>query len=658
MQIQKFVAAAILLSSSALAATVPAQADGVSVFGRALSKSGVEAAIEKEIKTLTPIIVADRDALLKALKDPKATRAQINAAFAQINKDLKAAAPDVKKLIEEAEKVGLSQKDIQAILKDVAPEIKQIFKASGPTVHISRAAPTEASVIAAIQAEIKKLTPIILADQKKLLAILNDPKATKAAIEAAVKEISKDLKAAAPIFEKFVKQALSLGMAEKELEKIFAAAIPEIKKLLKLPGVKVTVSRAAPTEASVIAAIEAEIKKLTPIILADQKKLLAILNDPKATKAAITAVWKELAKDLEAAAPIFEKFVKQALSLGMAEKELEKIFAAAIPEIKKLLKLSGVKVTVSRAAPTEASVIAAIKAEIKKLTPIVLAEEKKLIALLNNPKATQAAIDAAVKELTKALKAAAPQFEKLVKEALSLGMAEKELEKIFAAAIPEIKKLLKLPGVKVTVSRAAPTEASVIAAIEAEIKKLTPIILADQKKLLAILNDPKATKAAITAVWKELAKDLEAAAPIFEKFVKQALSLGMAEKELEKIFAAAIPEIKKLLKLPGVTVTVSRAAPTKASVEAAITKAIKGAVAELEADVKAIAALEKDPKATSAQLQAAVVALQKDLASLAPEFKKLVDQARAVGLTPADLKKILTALKADSRLSKSVLQFY
>ncbi|KAE8232800.1 hypothetical protein CF326_g2171 [Tilletia indica] len=553
MQIQKFVAAAILLSSSALAATVPAQADGVSVFGRALSKSGVEAAIEKEIKTLTPIIVADRDALLKALKDPKATRAQINAAFAQINKDLKAAAPDVKKLIEEAEKVGLSQKDIQAILKDVAPEIKQIFKASGPTVHISRAAPTEASVIAAIQAEIKKLTPIILADQKKLLAILNDPKATKAAIEAAVKEISKDLKAAAPIFEKFVKQALSLGMAEKELEKIFAAAIPEIKKLLKL---------------------------------------------------------------------------------------------------------SGVKVTVSRAAPTEASVIAAIKAEIKKLTPIVLAEEKKLIALLNNPKATQAAIDAAVKELTKALKAAAPQFEKLVKEALSLGMAEKELEKIFAAAIPEIKKLLKLPGVKVTVSRAAPTEASVIAAIQAEIKKLTPIILADQKKLLTILNDPKATKAAITAVWKELAKDLEAAAPIFEKFVKQALSLGMAEKELEKIFAAAIPEIKKLLKLPGVTVTVSRAAPTKASVEAAITKAIKGAVAELEADAKAIAALEKDPKATSAQLQAAVVALQKDLASLAPVFKKLVDQARAVGLTPADLKKILTALKADSRLSKSVLQFY
>ncbi|KAE8217821.1 hypothetical protein CF319_g8173 [Tilletia indica] len=553
MQIQKFVAAAILLSSSALAATVPAQADGVSVFGRALSKSGVEAAIEKEIKTLTPIIVADRDALLKALKDPKATRAQINAAFAQINKDLKAAAPDVKKLIEEAEKVGLSQKDIQAILKDVAPEIKQIFKASGPTVHISRAAPTEASVIAAIQAEIKKLTPIILADQKKLLAILNDPKATKAAIEAAVKEISKDLKAAAPIFEKFVKQALSLGMAEKELEKIFAAAIPEIKKLLKLPGVKVTVSRAAPTEASVIAAIQAEIKKLTPI---------------------------------------------------------------------------------------------------------VLAEEKKLVALLNNPKATQAAIDAAVKEISKALKAAAPQFEKLVKEALSLGMAEKELEKIFAAAIPEIKKLLKLPGVKVTVSRAAPTEASVIAAIKAEIKKLTPIILADQKKLLAILNDPKATKAAITAVWKELAKDLEAAAPIFEKFVKQALSLGMAEKELEKIFAAAIPEIKKLLKLPGVTVTVSRAAPTKASVEAAITKAIKGAVAELEADAKAIAALEKDPKATSAQLQAAVVALQKDLASLAPVFKKLVDQARAVGLTPADLKKILTALKADSRLSKSVLQFY
>ncbi|KAE8267865.1 hypothetical protein A4X09_0g4484 [Tilletia walkeri] len=448
MQIQKFVAAAILLSSSALAATVPAQADGVSVFGRALSKSGVEAAIEKEIKTLTPIIVADRDALLKALKDPKATKAQINAAFAQINKDLKAAAPDVKKLIQEAEKVGLSQKDIQAILKDVAPEIKQIFKASGPTVHISRA------------------------------------------------------------------------------------------------------------------------------------------------------------------------------------------------------------------APTEASVVAAIKAEIKKLTPIVLAEEKKLLALLNNPKATQAAIDAAVKELTKALKAAAPQFEKLVKEALSLGMAEKELEKIFAAAIPEIKKLLKLPGVKVTVSRAAPTEASVIAAIQAEIKKLTPIILADQKKLLAILNDPKATKAAITAVWKELAKDLEAAAPVFEKFVKQALSLGMAEKELEKIFAAAVPEIKKLLKLPGVTVTVSRAAPTKASVEAAITKAIKGAVAELEADAKVIAALEKDPKATSAQLQAAVVALQKDLASLAPEFKKLVDQARAVGLTPADLKKILTALKADSRLSKSVLQFY
>ncbi|KAE8216087.1 hypothetical protein CF327_g684 [Tilletia walkeri] len=553
MQIQKFVAAAILLSSSALAATVPAQADGVSVFGRALSKSGVEAAIEKEIKTLTPIIVADRDALLKALKDPKATKAQINAAFAQINKDLKAAAPDVKKLIQEAEKVGLSQKDIQAILKDVAPEIKQIFKASGPTVHISRAAPTEASVVAAIKAEIKKLTPIVLAEEKKLLALLNNPKATQAAIDAAVKELTKALKAAAPQFEKLVKEALSLGMAEKELEKIFAAAIPEIKKLLKLPGVKVTVSRAG---------------------------------------------------------------------------------------------------------PTEASVIAAIKAEIKKLTPIVLAEEKKLLALLNNPKATQAAIDAAVKELTKALKAAAPQFEKLVKQALSLGMAEKELEKIFAAAIPEIKKLLKLPGVKVTVSRAAPTEASVIAAIQAEIKKLTPIILADQKKLLAILNDPKATKAAIETAVKELAKDLEAAAPVFEKFVKQALSLGMAEKELEKIFAAAVPEIKKLLKLPGVTVTVSRAAPTKASVEAAITKAIKGAVAELEADAKVIAALEKDPKATSAQLQAAVVALQKDLASLAPEFKKLVDQARAVGLTPADLKKILTALKADSRLSKSVLQFY
>ncbi|KAK0522967.1 hypothetical protein OC842_006308, partial [Tilletia horrida] len=224
------VAAAILLSSGALSAAVgaPAQVDAVNVFERAApTKAGVIAAIEKEIKTLTPIVVADRDALLKVLNDPKHTPAQIQAAFTKLSSDLKAAEPDVEKLLKQAEKVGLSEADIQKILKDVAPEIKKVFEIPGASVSISgRGVAASATVSApitlptltiaqiekAILKAVKEAAADLSAAEKKLLALLADPKATQAAIDAVKAAIEKELASLAPVFKKLADEAKALGL--------------------------------------------------------------------------------------------------------------------------------------------------------------------------------------------------------------------------------------------------------------------------------------------------------------------------------------------------------------------------------------------------------------------------------------------------------------
>ncbi|KAK0518135.1 hypothetical protein OC835_007942 [Tilletia horrida] len=400
------VAAAILLSSGALSAAVgaPAQVDAVNVFERAApTKAGVIAAIEKEIKTLTPIVVADRDALLKVLNDPKHTPAQIEAAFTKLSSDLKAAEPDVEKLLKQAEKVGLSEADIQKILKDVAPEIKKVFEIPGASVSISgrgvaayaiprspqqatRRSPsatvsapialptlTIAQIEKAILKAVKEAATELAAAEKKLLALLADPKATQAAIDAVKAAIEKELASLAPVFKKLADEAKALGLSEAEIEKILKQAPADVAKIFMQifkdypnifgPG-KVTVTVAgradgvsplastrglaasatvsAPialptlTIAQIEKAILKAVKEAAADLSAAEKKLLALLADPKATQAAIDAVKAAIEKELASLAPVFKKLADEAKSLGLSEAEIKKILKQAPADVAKI----------------------------------------------------------------------------------------------------------------------------------------------------------------------------------------------------------------------------------------------------------------------------------------------------------------------------------
>ncbi|KAK0548898.1 hypothetical protein OC846_004309 [Tilletia horrida] len=320
------VAAAILLSSSALAASVPSPA----LYDRALSKPSVIKAIEAEISKLTPVIIADRDAIIKVLSDPKATKSQIDAVLSQLNKDIEAAEPEVEKLLKEAKKVGLTAKDLAAILKYAQPDIKQIFELPGVTVKVTRGVTlSSAEIEKEIAAAIKQLTPIITADEAALVKLLKAPNATAAAIAKAYKKLEADLEAAAPKFEALFKEALKVGLTKLDIEKLFKDVAPEIKKFLEsLPGLKVTIStRGAPalTKAGVIAAIEKAIKAAIKTLTADKEALIAVLKDPKHTAAQVEAAYAQIKKDLAALLPKAKTLVEEAKKVGLTLTDLEKI---------------------------------------------------------------------------------------------------------------------------------------------------------------------------------------------------------------------------------------------------------------------------------------------------------------------------------------------
>ncbi|KAK0518818.1 hypothetical protein OC842_007669, partial [Tilletia horrida] len=80
------------------------------------------------------------------------------------------------------------------------------------------------------------------------------------------------------------------------------------------------------------------------------------------------------------------------------------------------------------------------------------------------------------------------------------------------------------------------------------------------------------------------------------------------------------------------------------------------AAADLSAAEKKLLALLADPKATQAAIDAVKAAIEKELASLAPVFKKLADEAKALGLSEAEIKKILKQAPAD--VAKIFMQIF